>query len=55
MPARIDYLCIGKDQVDQADMLKIIGLFVDEKRRCASLNSTSVYILLAKLVELIGT
>ena len=55
MPARIDDLCIGKYQVDQANMQKIIGHFVDEKRCRPSVDSTSVYILLPQIVELAGT
>ncbi len=54
MPARIDDLGIGTYQVDQADMQKIIGLFVDKKRCRTSLNSTSVDILLPQIVELTG-
>ena len=54
MAARIDDFGIGKYQVNQADMQKIIGHFVDKKRRRLSLNATSVYILLPEIAELTG-
>ena len=54
MAAGIDNLGVRKHQTDKTNMQKVVGHFVDEKRSFASLNTSSIYILLPQFIELAG-
>ena len=49
MASCVDHLCLWKNQLDQADMEKVIGHLVDEIRRGSSVGACIFDELLTKL------